>query len=392
LTDESDRAYKRHSLKAVTETVFHTTLFLSYRSTPMTRFLNDILRQPSALASTIEFLGGAGRQTLDDAAAVLRQASHIYLTGIGSSYHAAVAAAATFNRGARPVYLQDAAELAHFAALPTGSVLVILSRSGESAEILKLLAAARENKAIVVGLTHAEDSSLARQAKIPLVVPVQFDHSISVNTYACLAATANILATTVVDAFRSTTRDELLRAIDSVSESISIWQQQIARTSWLSRGSSYYFLARGSSLATCHEARLLWEEGAKHPATSMGTASFRHGPQEIVSDGLRFGMWIDPERMRQEDFAVARDLKKLGASAMLIGYQVPEDAGDLVLQVPPTPRGWQFLLDVVPAQLAAAHLAEISEVDCDSFRICSYIVRGEYGLISEMAAPKERGK
>jgi glucosamine--fructose-6-phosphate aminotransferase (isomerizing) len=117
----------------------------------MTHFLNDVLRQPSTLASTIEFLGGAGRNALDDAAAALRNASHIYLTGIGSSYHAAVAAAVTFHRGARPVYLQDAAELSHFSSLPHGSVIVVLSRSGESAEILRLLANARESNAIVRG-------------------------------------------------------------------------------------------------------------------------------------------------------------------------------------------------------------------------------------------------
>jgi glutamine---fructose-6-phosphate transaminase (isomerizing) len=357
----------------------------------MTRFLNDILRQPSALSSTVEFLRGAGRRPLDDAAAALKKASHIYLTGIGSSYHAAVAAAAAFHRAARPVYLQDAAELSHFSVLPPGSALVILSRSGESAEILKLLANARESNAIVVGLTHSEGSSLARQARIPLVIPVQLDHSISVNTYTCLAASATILASTVVDRFRFATRDELLRAIEAMSERISVWQRQIACTNWLSRDSAYYFLARGSSLATCHEARLLWEEGAKHPATSMGTASFRHGPQEIVSAGLRFGLWIDPEHMRQEDFAVARDLKKLGAAVMLIGYQLPEGVCDLVLQVPLAPRGWQFLFDVVPAQLAAAHLAQISEVDCDSFRICSYVVREEYGLINEKVVAKEGG-
>lgn len=355
----------------------------------MTRFLNDILRQPRTLSSTLEFLGGAGRRPLDDAAATLRKASHIYLSGIGSSYHAAVAAAATFHRGARPVYLQDAAELAHFSVLPPGSVLVILSRSGESAEILNLLANARESKAIVLGLTHSANSPLAQQAQIPLVIPVEFDHSISVNTYSCLAASANILATTVVDSFRSALRDELLRVIESMSESIKVWQRQIAATTWLSRRSTYYFLARGSSLATCHEARLLWEEGAKHPATSMGTASFRHGPQEIVSEGVRFGVWIDPEHMRQEDLAVARDLKKLGASVMLLGYRVPEDAGDLVLQVPLAPQGWQFLFDVIPAQLAAERLAEISEVDCDSFRICSYVVRAEYGLITETVPVKE---
>lgn len=359
-------------------------------SRPMTHFLNDILRQPSALVSTIEFLNGAGRQSLDEAAAELRQASHIYLTGIGSSYNAAVAAAASFHRGGHPVYLQDAAELCHFSEVPSGSVLVILSRSGESAEILKLLDRARESNAIVLGITHSENSSLARHAQIPVVIPVEFDHSISVNTYTSLAASANVLASMVVDAFCSATQDKMLRAIEATSQRISVWRQQIASTNWLSCGSAYYFLARGASLATCHEARLLWEEGAKQPATSMGTASFRHGPQEMVSKDLQFGLWIDAEQMRAEDLAVARDLRKLGASVMLVGHQLPEDAGDLVLQVPLAPSGWQFLFDVIPAQLAAERLSHISGVDCDSFRICSYVVRSEYGLTSEMAGAKER--
>jgi len=99
----------------------------------------------------------------------------------------------------------------------------------------------------------------------------------------------------------------------------------------------------------------------------MGTASFRHGPQEMVSDGLRFGLWIDPEHVCPEDLIVARDLRKLGAAMMLIGHQLPADAADLVLEVPLAPRSWQFLLNVIPLQLATERLAEISEGDCDSF-------------------------
>src|ERR1700685_4159341 len=57
-------------------------------------------------------------------------------------------------------------------------------------------------------------------------------------------------------------------------------REQIADSAWLSPGSVCYFLARGSSLGSCHEARLLWEEGVKSPATAMGTGALRHGPQE----------------------------------------------------------------------------------------------------------------
>src|SRR5258708_9892458 len=84
--------------------------------------------------------------------------------------------------------------------------------------------------------------------------------------------------------------------------------------------------------------------------------------------------------MGGQDLAVARDLRKLGAAVMLIGLNVPQDAGDLVFQLPGVPPGWQFLIDIVPAQLAAEKLARLSGVDFDTFRYGSFIAENEYGL------------
>jgi glucosamine--fructose-6-phosphate aminotransferase (isomerizing) len=352
----------------------------------MTHFLEDILRQPGSLAAAIRYLSGAGRPNLESAADAVRNARHVYLTGIGSSYHAALGAASRFYLGARPVYVQDAAELLHFAAFPADSVIIVISRSGQSAEIIKLVAKAREGRSMVIGLTNSENGTLAREAQIPVVVSVGFDHGISVNTYSTLAAAAVALADATLNSFDDKLTASLFHAINETAESIPVWQEQIANTPWLEPRSSYYFLARGSSLASCQETRLLWEEGVKSPATAMGTGSFRHGPQEMIAEGSRFGMWIDAERMREEDLAVARDLRKLGARVMVIGQALPEDAGDLAFQIPTVPPGWQLLFDIVPAQLAAERLARLSGVDCDSFRICSYIVRGEHGLTTERAS------
>jgi glucosamine 6-phosphate synthetase-like amidotransferase/phosphosugar isomerase protein len=90
--------------------------------------------------------------------------------------------------------------------------------------------------------------------------------------------------------------------------------------------------------------------------------------------------------MREQDLSVARDLRRLGASVMLIGQDLPERAGDLVFRIPSIAPNWQFLVDIIPAQLAAEHLARLQGVDCDSFRNCSYVVDGEFGLMSEEVA------
>jgi glucosamine--fructose-6-phosphate aminotransferase (isomerizing) len=122
----------------------------------------------------------------------------------------------------------------------------------------------------------------------------------------------------------------------------------------------------------------------------MGISGFRHGPQEMVSKGARFGIWIDGQRMREQDLAVARDLGRLGACVMLIGQSLPQDAADLVFQLPKVPPEWQFLIDIMPAQLVAERLARLSGVDSDSFRICPYIVEDEHGLLrEEVSAPKD---
>ena len=387
----------------------------------MTHFLKDILRQPEALRRTISLLSqdGGGRPALEAATGAIRGARHVYLTGIGSSWHAALNVSALFHEHAYPVYLQDADELLRSAAFPKDSAMIIISRSGKSTEIVQLAAKARQAGVTVIGITNAAEGTLAKEAHTAIVVPIAFDHTISVNTYTTLALAAGMLASSVVatpgqngkkkadssgsgyggpqpegrndksGVFRRESElvAPLTQAVAEAGRAIPGWQEQTARSAWLAPRSTTYFLARGSSLGSAYESRLMWEEGVKTPATAMGTGGFRHGPLEVIAKEMRFAMWIDGARMREQDLAVARDLRKLGARVMLIGQKVPEDAADLVLQLPAIQPEWQFLIDIIPAQLVAERLAQLSKVDCDTFRLCAFVVEGEGGLL-----PKETGK
>ena len=405
----------------------------------MTHFLKDILRQPEELRRTLEHLAGpagAGRGALEAATAAIRGARHVYLTGIGSSWHAALNVSMLFHQHAHPVYLHDAAELLAFAAFPKDSAMIVISRSGKSTEIVQLAAKARKEGVTVIGITNVPEGTLAQEAHHAIVVPIQLDHAISVNTYTTLALATGLLANAVVGekekadssasgyggpqpegrndksdvfqqgagpqalgnprqeeklqqaaALQKRLAEALLMAFAEAGRVIPRWQEQIAASAWLKPHSTTYFLARGSSLGSAYEARLMWEEGVKTPATAMGTGSFRHGPQEIITKEMRFGIWMDGAQMREQDLALARDLRKLGARVMLIGQNLPEDAGDLAFQLPAIPAAWQFLIDIIPAQLVAERLAGLSGVDCDTFRLASYVVDDEGGLL-----PKEAKK
>jgi len=347
----------------------------------MTHFLRDILRQPKQLQKAIAYLQGNGQIALSSAAEAIRAAHHVFLTGIGSSWHAALGAGSLFYRAGHPVSMQDAAELLQFAALPANSALIVISRSGKSVEIVKLLAKAREASATIIGITSSPDGALARETQHCFLIPVEADHAISVVTYSALALAAGALAVATTGTFDNQLANSLTAAIQETERRIPAWQQLLEESAWLAPKGQYCFLARGSSIASCQETRLLWEEGVKSPASAMGTGSFRHGPQEMVNRGARFILWLDGEKMREEDLAVARDLRSLVASVMLIGQRLPADAADISFQLPEIPAGWQYLIDIIPAQLAAEKLARLSGVDSDTFRLCSFVVQDESGLL-----------
>jgi glucosamine--fructose-6-phosphate aminotransferase (isomerizing) len=280
--------------------------------------------------------------------------------------------------------MQEAGQLLHGTALPRGATIVAISRTGRSIEIVQLLAKAEAHGARVIGITNCAESPLGRESAVAVVVPTKLDHGISVNAYSTLLIAASALASSASASFASVT-NPLLVAISGAGKRLDSWREQLEESGWLAAGAPYYFLARGGSLGTCHEARLLWEEGVKMPATAMSTSGFRHGPQEIVREGMRVCLWIDPTRMRDQDLSVARDLRELGASVMVIGESLPRDAGDLVCDLPTSPVHWQFVIDVLPVQLACERLSRLSGVDCDTFRICSYVVEDEHGLLGKKA-------
>jgi glucosamine--fructose-6-phosphate aminotransferase (isomerizing) len=349
----------------------------------MTKFLNDILKQPQELIRALHTLLEKERARFDHAASVLNQAKHIYFTGIGASWHAAMSAGPFFHAAGRPVSLIEASELLRFSRLAPDSAIVIVSRSGRSVEIVNLLGKARSEGAKIVAITNAPDSPLALESDASVCANLPFDHTVSVTMYTGLAMAAGLVAVAAVGEMDSSLGSSLTESLLSVEKNLDIWREKVEASDWISSSPSFYFLARGASLASCHQARLLWEEAAKSPATAMSTGGFRHGPQEILYPGMRFCLWLDQHLLRAEDMIVAEDLRKLGASVMLIGEGLSDGAGDLVFSLPRSTQGWQFLIDVIPAQLAAERFSRLRGVDCDSLRFCPYIVENEGGIISQ---------
>jgi fructoselysine-6-P-deglycase FrlB-like protein len=355
----------------------------------MSHYLQDILAEPTELRRSLDFTLGEGVANLRRAADIVRGARMIYITGIGSSWHAGMAVQSIFDAAARPAMLVDASELLHAVRFAPDSCLIALSRSGKSVEIVKLLEKADAAGVRVIAVTNTPDSPLGHRAAVTLPLQARFDHNVSITMYSALTLTGGLLAaeatTGIAPALQSTLRGFLTQA----QQRLESWRDKIERSEWFDQKVPTYFLARGGSLASCHEARLLWEEAAKVAATAMTTGGFRHGPQEMLLNGARIGLWLSPTALREQDLNLVRDLRHRGVAVMLIGQHLPDDVDCLALDIPPLSAEfciWQFLSDIIPAQLASAHLARQLGADSDGFSICPYIIESEGGLVSPGSA------
>ncbi|MGD0012791.1 MAG: SIS domain-containing protein [Terriglobia bacterium] len=346
----------------------------------LTKLLNDILEEPEQLSKSLAYSCGEGSEDLEKAAVLVRGAKHLYVVGIGSSWHAAMAILSLFNAAGRPALLLDASEMVHFTVVPRQSVVIILSRSGRSIEVVRMLEVLRSCGTRIIAVTNTADSALAKEADVCLKLAVRFDHHVSISVYSALALVGGLLASRAVDQLSEELVEHLAASLTATQRAMASWKERIDASTWFEREAATYFLARGGSLASCHEGRLLWEEAAKAPASAMSSGGFRHGPQEIVRNGLRIVMWLDREKLRTEDLALAADLRHNGTRVFLIGQSAGCDAAELVINLLGIPAAWQFPIDIIPAQLAAERLSRLQGEDCDAFLLCPYIIEQEGGL------------
>lgn len=128
-----------------------------------------VMENGIALERTLREASPAIRQVAEEARG--RGCRRLVLTGVGSSYTAAVAAKPAFDSLVDiPAYVIPATELSYYPSLLNSEALVLLlSRSGERKLLVDALAMAQSSGAFTVLLTGNGDSLMAQQARRVIV-------------------------------------------------------------------------------------------------------------------------------------------------------------------------------------------------------------------------------
>ena len=104
--------------------------------------------------------------------AVKRNKSRVITMGCGTSGQAAKKIAHTCNCVEIPSFFMSPADSAHggMGGIQEGDIVVLLTKGGNTPDIIGALPACKAKKAVTIGVTNNPDSILAKECDIPLIL------------------------------------------------------------------------------------------------------------------------------------------------------------------------------------------------------------------------------
>jgi glucosamine--fructose-6-phosphate aminotransferase (isomerizing) len=323
----------------------------------MSDYLNDILNQPTAIRDTLAGLKDLSavrpfRERL--ASGDLRR---VMLTGMGSSYHALHPLHLTLIARGLTAQMIETSELIHHASalLEPRTLVVAVSQSGRSAEIVRLLDQAR-GRTSVVAVTNTVDSPLATWADAVVLTRAGSESTVSCKTYVAALAALALVGDSLSGQDVARTLAELEAAPEAAARYLADWEAHVAALRQRMAQVKHLIIAgRGASLAAVGTAGLIIKEAAHFPAEGMSAGAFRHGPLEMVSPELFVLVYAGNERTVDLNARLVADVRAVGGQAALV-RQASEPE---VFALPPAPELVRPLLEILPAQMISLALAQL---------------------------------
>ena len=349
----------------------------------------ELEQQPAALRAAAASVRAQG-DGMAALAAAARSPSTIAFTGMGGSYHTCYTPVTLLGEAGIAAVMVDAAELLHFRRpiLSADTVLVAVSQSGESAEVVRLLLESEwpRGRPFVVSVTNGRDNTVARAADVAFDTAAGTELGPSTKTFGAalvvLSAVAGALAGEAPDGTADRVEAEAHRAAGAVATLLDTRDgQRAAVRRWLGDRPTVAVVGRGTARAGAEMAALLFKEAARFPAESLEAAQFRHGPLELAGPDLAVAMLATERATMDLDLRLAGDLSSAGTSVLVIGGRPGERhpaAETIGLDIDAVPRSLAAAVAIVPLQLLTRDRARERGRRPDRLAVASKVTTREW--------------
>ena len=315
-----------------------------------------IYAQPGAL----RLVGRHNTAVLADAAARVRDAEHVCIAGIGTSWHAALVGELLFAQAGR---LGHRARAVHAFELvgywpPPGprAAVVVVSHRGSRRFASAALGRARAAGGAGIALTGKGAEGVAEADVVLTTVDQEASGTHTVSYTAALALLATLAGEVGGDA-------DVPAALQGLPDHLALllgqesWDDLAARFGDRRR---YWIVGGGPNAATAYEGALKLSEGSHVAADGVHCEQFLHGPCAALEPEDLVVVIAPPGPAHARCVDVARVAREIGAPVLALAEEDDREIGALATEtiaLPPVPELLSPILAVVPLQLLTYHLA-----------------------------------
>ena len=347
--------------------------------------LKEIHEQPKAVRDTIRSVIGEDGQldlskvgVTDEELAGLQQ---VYIIGCGSAYHVGVAIQYVIEDLARvQVRVELASEFRYRNPLILpGSLAIIISQSGETADSLAALRLARENGMKTLAIVNVVGSSIAREADHVFYtmagpeIAVATTKAYSTQLVAGYAFAVELAAARgVIDGSRKAQYTEEIQALpDKIEKALDDKE----RIQWFaakrSNARDIFFIGRGIDYAISLEGSLKLKEISYIHSEAYAAGELKHGTISLIENQtLAVGILTQPD-LFEKTVSNMVEVKSRGGYLMGLttyGNYSIEDTADFTVYIPRTDPHFATSVAIIPLQLLAYYVSVAKGLDVDKPR------------------------
>ena len=290
-------------------------------------------------------------------AEIIRKSSNVYITGSGTSYHTGLVAKYLFplHSNISPEAIMSSEMNYSKQRLRKDSLLIAISQSGESADVLEAAATAQEKNLQVISVVNSLTSSLERDSDASLGLHCGPEIGVA----ATKSFTSQLSIFYKVMEFLS---DENLvfdfeSASKGISEILDNEQDLIKLAKVLAKASDVYILGRGIHYPIAKEGALKIKELTYIHAEGFPTGELKHGPLALMDESC-YVIIINPEDdAYQDNLSNIQEVKARGAKIIGLSNK-NHHSYDYWIKIPEMKQKLLYpLVEIVPFQLLAYHTA-----------------------------------
>ncbi|MEM3172341.1 MAG: glutamine--fructose-6-phosphate transaminase (isomerizing) [Candidatus Nitrosotenuis sp.] len=322
--------------------------------------LKEISEQPD----TIVRAGESSRDAVSNATEFIRHARNIYITGSGTSYNAALVAKYLWQKYAKIKTEPIISSELFFSpdAIEPNSILITISQSGESADVLEAVNIAKKSNAKILSIVNILTSSLAQESA--LVMGMNCGPEIGVAATKSFTAQLSIIYKITEKLCDGCIKLDERKISDAVSRILADHTKIKEIAKELREIKDIYILGRAVHYPIASESALKLKELTYIHAEGIPGGELKHGPLALMDSSV-YVIIINPNDHTYSDtLTSAREIKARGAKIIGISDK-PSDVYDFWIEIPAIDDAFYPLIEIIPIQLLAYYCAVEKNTDPD---------------------------